>query len=113
MVATCAGGNNGGYAKKVFVQAQYAIPLPSADVCPPEFIGPLMCGGITAYKPLVTHAKPGDTVGVVGLGGIGCMAVQFAVAYGCNVTVFSRGEEKKAQAMELGASKYVATSDAA
>jgi D-arabinose 1-dehydrogenase-like Zn-dependent alcohol dehydrogenase len=70
-----------------------------------------MCGGITAYKPLAMYSKPGDMVGVVGLGGIGCMAVQFAKASGCKVTVFSTSKRKEAQAMEMGVDKFVVTSD--
>ena len=91
------------------VQSKYAFPLP--DSLEPEYLGPLMCGGITAYKPIVQYAKPGDMVGVVGLGGIGCMGVMLAKAYGCSVTVFSTSKAKEAQAKEIGADKFVVTSD--
>lgn len=112
MDSTCAGGHKGGFAQKLFCQSKFAIPLPDEGVCPPEYLGPLMCGGITAYKPLVTYAKPGDNVGVVGLGGIGAMACMFAKAYGCTVTVMSRSEAKRAKAMEYGADHYVNMGDA-
>ena len=112
MVATCAGGHKGGFGKKLFIHWKYAIPLPGPDVIAPEYLGPLMCGGITAYKPIVDYSKPGDKCGVVGLGGIGCMAVMLLKARGCHVTVFSRTEAKRANAMEVGADSYVAMSDA-
>jgi len=109
-VPTCAGGNKGGFAEKVFVQGKYAIPLPEA--VDPEFLGPLMCGGITIYKPLVTYSKPGDTVGIVGMGGIGGMGVMFAKARGCKVIAFSTSSRQEAQAKEWGVDQFVVTSDA-
>merc|ERR1712151_653354 len=77
----------------------------------PEHLGPLMCGGITAYKPLVTYSKKGDTVGVVGMGGIGAMAIKFAKAKGCNVIAFSTSTKKESLAKEWGADKFVVTSN--
>lgn len=69
-----------------------------------------MCGGITVFAPLVQYgAKPSDTVGVVGLGGLGHLAVQFASAMGCEVVVFSQTDSKKEDALKLGASRFVTT----
>lgn len=69
-----------------------------------------MCGGITVWAALTLHeVKPNDTVGVIGVGGLGHIAVQFAKAMGCEVVVFSTSESKRPQAMELGASHFVTT----
>ena len=90
------------------VSALYKIP----DELESEAIGPLMCGGATVWAPLYQHdAKPGMRVGVVGLGGLGHLAVQFANKMGMEVVVFSGTEDKKAEAMEFGASEFVATKD--
>ncbi|KAJ6111516.1 GroES-like protein [Penicillium sp. IBT 18751x] len=71
---------------------------------------PLMCGGITVWSALtVGGVKPSDTVGIVGVGGLGHLGIQFAKAMGCEVVVFSTTDSKKDQAMELGASHFVST----
>jgi D-arabinose 1-dehydrogenase-like Zn-dependent alcohol dehydrogenase len=70
-----------------------------------------MCGGITVFAPLVLcGVKPSDTVGIVGMGDLGHLAVQFARAMGCEVVVFSQTNSKKEDAMRLGASCFVNTS---
>ncbi|PQE28822.1 Alcohol dehydrogenase protein [Rutstroemia sp. NJR-2017a WRK4] len=75
-----------------------------------EDAAPLMCGGITVWVPLTMHGvKPSDTVGVVGMGGLGHLAIQFARAMGCEVVVFSQTESKKEDAMRLGATTFIAT----
>jgi D-arabinose 1-dehydrogenase-like Zn-dependent alcohol dehydrogenase len=75
-----------------------------------EDAAPLMCGGITVFAPLVQYgAKPSDVVGIVGLGGLGHLAVQFARAMGCEVVVFSQTDAKKEDALKLGASRFVTT----
>lgn len=75
-----------------------------------EEAAPLMCGGITVFAPLMLHGvKPSDTIGVVGMGGLGHLAVQFARAMGCEVVVFSQTDSKKEDAMKLGASRFVST----
>ncbi|KAF3397820.1 putative formaldehyde dehydrogenase AdhA [Penicillium rolfsii] len=71
---------------------------------------PLMCGGITVWAALVQYGvKPNDTVGIVGIGGLGHLAIQFAKSMGCEVVVFSTTDSKKEQAMNLGASYFVST----
>ncbi|KAK4184940.1 NADP-dependent alcohol dehydrogenase [Podospora australis] len=77
-----------------------------------EYAGPLMCGGATVWSPLYDHGlKPGARVGVLGVGGLGHLAIQFAAKMGMEVVVFSGTESKKQQAIELGASEfYVAKS---
>ena len=76
------------------MQWKYAFPVP--DTFPPEYLGPLMCGGITAYKPIVQYAKPGDVVGIVGLGGIGCMAGANSI----ETELGGRGEAEERQRRE-------------
>ena len=69
-----------------------------------------MCGGITVWSALTYQGiKPNDAIGIVGLGGLGHLAVQFARAMGLEVVVFSSTDSKKQQAFELGASHFVAT----
>ena len=88
------------------VSALSKVPegLDSADV------GPLMCGGATVWGPLFQYGlKPNMRVGVVGLGGLGHLAVQFAKAMGTDVVVFSGTEDKKEEALKFGASEFVAT----
>jgi alcohol/geraniol dehydrogenase (NADP+) len=108
-VPTCAGGNKGGFASAIRVKAMYAFPIP--DAIKSEDAAPLMCGGITVYAPLAKFTTPSKSVGVVGLGGLGHLAVKFAVARGNAVTVFSGGTKKKELAMGLGATRYVDVSD--
>jgi len=77
-------------------------------------VAPLLCAGITTYSPL-KHWKvgKGDKVGVVGLGGLGHMAVKFAKAFGAEVTVFTTSESKRQDALRLGAHHVVLSKDAA
>ncbi|KAH9207951.1 NADP-dependent alcohol dehydrogenase [Leptodontidium sp. 2 PMI_412] len=70
---------------------------------------PLMCGGITVWAALMNSVKPNDTVGVVGIGGLGHLATQFAKAMGNEVVVFSSTESKRDEAVKLGATHFVAT----
>jgi len=73
---------------------------------------PLMCGGATVFNALAQFGtKPTDRVGVIGIGGLGHLAIQFASKMGCDVVVFSQTESKKAEAMKLGASEFFATKD--
>ena len=84
---TCV-GRNGGYADRVRVNARFAIPLPS--VLESETAAPLLCGGITVYSPLRNHGvRPYSRVGVIGIGGLGHIGLQFAKAIGAEVTAFS------------------------
>lgn len=70
-----------------------------------------MCGGITVFSPLKRWANKGQHVGVLGIGGLGHMAIKFAKAKGCHVTAFSRGNAKREATMALGADVYVDTSN--
>jgi uncharacterized zinc-type alcohol dehydrogenase-like protein len=104
----CAGaegvmlGRHGGFADKVRAQAASVIALPEGlDLAT---AGPLFCGGITVFNPLVQFGiKPTDKVGVIGIGGLGHMALQFTRAWGCEVTAFTSNAAKKQEALELGA----------
>lgn len=88
----------------------YRIP----DNYPLASAAPLLCAGITVYSPMMRHKmnQPGKSLGVVGLGGLGHMAVKFGKAFGLNVTVFSTSPSKKEEALSLlGADKFVVSSD--
>ena len=74
--------------------------------------GPLLCGGITVFNPLMMYAKPTSRVGIVGIGGLGHMGVKFAAAYGCEVTAFTSSESKFDEARGFGAYQVVSTRDA-
>ncbi|MGN6722708.1 MAG: NAD(P)-dependent alcohol dehydrogenase [Marmoricola sp.] len=100
----------GGYAKQVVVSERFAVRIPEGIGL--DEAAPLLCAGITTWTPLKRWgAGPGKKVAVVGLGGLGHMAVKFAHAMGAEVTVLSRSEAKKADALELGADSYLATAD--
>jgi uncharacterized zinc-type alcohol dehydrogenase-like protein len=106
---TCV-GRNGGYAGAIRVNSRFAIPVPEA--LESENVAPLLCGGITVYSPLRNWlARPASRVGVIGIGGLGHMGVQFARAFGCEVTAFSTSKDKEAEARSLGAHHFVNTRD--
>jgi alcohol/geraniol dehydrogenase (NADP+) len=104
-------GHRGGFSDRVRAHWAWTIPLPEnlnmADA------GPLLCGGITVFNPLVMHARPTSHVGIVGIGGLGHMGVKFAAAYGCEVTAFTSSESKFAEAREFGAHHVVSSRDTA
>jgi len=105
--ATCV-HRHGGYADRVRANARFVIPIP--DALPSENAAPLMCGGITVYNPLRTHGvNPSSRVGVVGIGGLGHMAIQFARTFGAEVTAFSTSAGKEEEARSLGAHHFVNT----
>jgi uncharacterized zinc-type alcohol dehydrogenase-like protein len=103
-------GHRGGFASSIRSHWAWAIPLPEklnvADA------GPLLCGGITVFAPLAKFAKPTSRVGIIGIGGLGHMAVKFAAAYGCEVTAFTSTEKKFEEAKGFGATRVLTTSDA-
>ena len=104
---TCV-GRNGGYADAIRVNARFAIPVP--EVLESENVAPLLCAGITVYSPLRNLlARPSSRVGVVGIGGLGHLGLQFARAFGCEVTAFSTSKDKEQEARELGAHNFVNT----
>lgn len=99
-------GRHGGFADKVRGNAAWVFPLP--DDMDPAKAGPLFCGGITVFSPIVQfNVKPTDRVAVVGVGGLGHLAIQFLKAWGCEVTVFSTSPDKEAEARQLGASHFI------
>ena len=100
----------GGYAKHMVVDESFVLSVRSK--LPLEQIAPLLCAGITTYSPL-KHWKvsAGQKVGVMGLGGLGHMAVKLAAAMGAEVTVLSSSDKKKDDATRLGARAYVNTSN--
>ncbi len=102
----------GGYSTHVVVDEDFVLRVPES--IPYEAAAPLLCAGITTYSPL-SHWKvgPGSRVAVVGLGGLGHMAVKIAHAMGAEVTVLSQSLRKQEDGLRLGAKHYYATSDEA
>lgn len=101
----------GGYSRHLVVKEAFCLHIPEGlDLAK---AAPLLCAGITTYSPLRTwNVGPGSRVGVVGLGGLGHMAVKLAVGLGADVTVLSRSAGKEADALALGADRLLVTSDA-
>ncbi|MFF4210052.1 NAD(P)-dependent alcohol dehydrogenase [Streptomyces sp. NPDC001796] len=100
----------GGYSEKIVVDENYVVRIP--DGLSLDVAAPLLCAGITTYSPLAHwNAGPGKKVAVVGLGGLGHMAVKIAHAMGAEVTVLSQSLRKKDDGLKLGADHYYATSD--
>jgi alcohol/geraniol dehydrogenase (NADP+) len=105
--ATCV-HRNGGYAERVRANARFVIPIPEA--LSSEHAAPLLCGGITVYSPLRSHGiNPSSRVGVVGIGGLGHLAIQFARVFGAHVTAFSSSAGKEEEVRALGAHHFVNT----
>ena len=95
-------GHYGGFADKARAAANSVVALPEG--VNPATAGPLFCGGITVFNPLVQFdVQPTDKVAVVGIGGLGHLAIQFLNAWGCDVTAFTSSEAKVAEALEMGA----------
>jgi uncharacterized zinc-type alcohol dehydrogenase-like protein len=102
----------GGYSSQVVVADYYALKIPKG--LDPAGAAPLLCAGITTYSPLRQFGvKPGDRVGVVGLGGLGHIAVKLAASMSAKVTVLSTSRKKEADARRLGAHAFEVTSDEA
>jgi alcohol dehydrogenase, propanol-preferring len=102
---------DGGYAEYVVVPYEAAARIP--DGLDAAEAGPLLCAGVTTFNALRNSgARPGDTVAVQGIGGLGHLAIQFAARMGFRTVAMSRGADKKALAQELGAHEYVDTKDA-
>ncbi|MFQ5451738.1 MAG: NAD(P)-dependent alcohol dehydrogenase [Nitrospinaceae bacterium] len=108
---TCV-GHHGGFAEKIRADSRFAFPLP--EELDSENAAPLLCAGVTVYSALVhCGVLPAMRVGVIGVGGLGHLAVQFARAMGCEVTAFSSRPEKEREARELGAHHFVPDTDLA
>ncbi len=100
----------GGYSTHITVKDKYVLKVKKG--LPLERVAPLLCAGITTYSPLKRYGtKKGKKVGVVGLGGLGHMAVKLAKAMGAEVTVFSTSPDKQADAKRLGAKNFLITKD--
>lgn len=95
-------GRHGGFADKVRAHEASVVELPfGMDI---QTAGPLFCGGITVFNPLIQYnISPTDRVAVIGIGGLGHLALQFMKAWGCEVTAFTSSESKKAEALKMGA----------
>ncbi len=113
---TCAGasgtivGRHGGFADRVRAQAAAVVKLP--DDLDARSAGPLLCGGITVFNPLVqTGLSPTARVGVIGIGGLGHMALKFMNAWGCEVTAFTSSDSKRQEALDLGAHDTINSRD--
>ena len=105
-------GRHGGFADRMRVNWEWAIKLP--ETLDPASAGPLFCGGITVFGPIVDFdVKPTDRVGVIGIGGLGHLALQFLNKWGCEVTAFTSSEAKGEEARKLGAHHVVGTRDRA
>lgn len=103
--------HHGGFANKLRAHKNWTITIP--DGMDPAVAGPLMCGGVTVFAPLLEYGiSPVDKVGVVGIGGLGHMALKFARAWGCEVTAFTSSPSKFDEAKRLGAHKVISSKDA-
>ena len=103
-------GRHGGFADKVRGHWSWAIPLPEGiDL---KKAGPLLCGGITVFNPIIlAGVKATDRVGVIGIGGLGHMALKFLNKWGCEVIAFSSNPDKKEQILAMGATKVINSRD--
>lgn len=103
-------GRHGGFADRVRAHHGWVLPLPAG--LDPAASGPLFCGGITVFNPLVQFdVRPTHRVGVVGIGGLGHMALKFLRAWGCEVTAFSSSAGKADEARRLGADRVINSRD--
>ena len=104
--------HHGGFADRVRAHWGWVIPIPEG--IDQTKAGPLFCGGITVFNPIVQNGiRPLDRVAVVGIGGLGHMALQFLNAWGCEVTAFSTSPTKEPEARQMGAHRFVSSKDEA
>lgn len=102
--------DQGSFATHAVWKADYLFAIP--DVITSEHAAPLMCGGATVFNAMQFHGvKSTDRVGVIGVGGLGHLAIQFAAKMGCQVVVFSGTDSKKEEATRLGAHEFYAMKD--
>ena len=103
-------GRHGGFADRLRANWEWAVKLPEGLAS--ASAGPLFCGGITVFAPIVENAvRPTDRVGVVGIGGLGHLALQFLNKWGCDVTAFTSTPAKADEARSLGAHHVVDSRD--
>lgn len=96
----------GGYSTNLVVQESFGITIPKK--LESKYVGPIMCAGITVYSPMKRwELKKGDKLGVVGIGGLGHMAIKIGKALGAEVTAFTRSEDKVKKIKEMGADHVV------
>lgn len=104
-------GRYGGFAQKTRAHWAWAIPVP--DELDAAKFGPMFCGGITVFQPIVMgEVKPTDKVAVIGIGGLGHIALQFLANWGCEVTALTSSQSKIEEAKKLGAHKTLDSTDA-
>lgn len=104
-IRTCV-DRPGGFADNIIVNHEFAYPIPSS--LPSTAAAPLLCAGITVYSPLRLHnVKAPQSVAVIGIGGLGHLAIQFARAAGCHVTALSTSPEKAPEARKFGAQHFL------
>jgi len=109
IMGTCL-GRHGGFAQAVVVDGRFAFVLP--DGLASENAAPLLCGGITVFAPLVHFdIRPTMKVGVIGIGGLGHLALQFYKAWGCEVTAFTASSGKEKEANDFGAHRVLNSKD--
>jgi uncharacterized zinc-type alcohol dehydrogenase-like protein len=100
----------GGFSTSVIVNNRFAYPLP--DAMPSEIAAVLMCAGIAVYSPLRSYAaRPKQKIGIIGVGGLGHLALQFARALDYEVTAISTSPEKKKEALAFGADHFIISTD--
>jgi uncharacterized zinc-type alcohol dehydrogenase-like protein len=105
-------GRYGGFSERVRAAAEWVIPIP--EKLSAQAAGPLLCGGVTVFNPIIQFdVKPTDHVGVIGIGGLGHMALRFLDAWGCEVTAFSSNSAKEDEAKRFGADHFVNSTDSA
>jgi len=101
----------GGFATAIHVDSRFAFDIPESLAS--EIAAPLLCAGITTFTPLKRYVTSTSRVGVIGIGGLGHVGLQFANAFGCEVTAFSSSPDKADEATALGAHHFVNTKDPA
>eukprot|EP00930_Biecheleria_cincta_P035412 TRINITY_DN24356_c0_g2_i1.p1 TRINITY_DN24356_c0_g2~~TRINITY_DN24356_c0_g2_i1.p1 ORF type:complete len:356 (-),score=68.94 TRINITY_DN24356_c0_g2_i1:79-1146(-) len=105
------GKDKGGFAQYIRYPAAWTFVVPES--IPSELAAPLLCAGITTFSPLKRHCRAGMTVGIVGIGGLGHLALQYARAMGCSVVAISTSDSKREEAASFGATSYLVSKDAA
>jgi alcohol/geraniol dehydrogenase (NADP+) len=108
-IATCV-GHHGGLAERMIADARFALPIPEA--LSSAAAAPLLCGGVTVYSPMRRYAITGKSrVGVIGIGGLGHIAIALLKAMGAEIVAFSSTPDKRQQALRMGAHDYIASTD--